>query len=144
MEVRLAETPEGMLPAERNSEYATALREEVRLAVVGHDVAQAEAMTHKLEELAATTRDQKVESIYESAHGYVMSANGDYANAADELASDLHSPLVVQQLIVTQQKLNNADGLEKAKTRLKYLRTPTAEWYLVTKAANAGTQSAAN
>jgi hypothetical protein len=101
-------------------------------------------LTHKLEELAATTRDQKVESIYESAHGYLMSANGDYANAVDELASDLHSPLVVAELIQTQQKLNNADGLEKAKTRLKYLRTPTAEWLVVTKKSIEAAQNSAN
>lgn len=144
MEARLAVVPEGMLAAERNSEYASVLREEVRLAVLGHDVAQAETLIHKLEELAATSRDQKVESIYESARGYVMCANEDYANAADELTSDLHSPLVVQQLIVTQQKLNNADGVEKAKARLKYLRTPTAEWFVVTKSASIGTQTAQN
>jgi tetratricopeptide (TPR) repeat protein len=144
MEARLQQVPEDMLPAERNSEYANVLREGVRLAMVNHNVAAAEALTHELEELAATTRDQKVESIYESAHGYVMSANEDYANAADELASDLHSPLVVQQLIATEQKLNNADGLEKAKTRLKYLRTPTAEWFVVTKAASASTHGAGN
>jgi len=33
--------------------------------------------------------------------------------------------------------------VEKAELRLKYLRTPTAEWYVVTK-KNPETQSAAN
>jgi hypothetical protein len=116
----------------------------VRLAVKEHKTREAEAMGHKLEELAASSRDQKVESIYESARGYVMHANGDYANAVDELTSDLHSPLVVAQLIATEQKLNNADGTEKARVRLKYLRTPTAEWLVVTKMNGEGSQSAAN
>ena len=72
-----------------------------------------------------------------------MGANGDYANAVDELSCDLHSPLVVEQLIAAQQKLNNARGVEKAQLRLKYLRTPTAEWYVVTR-KNPETQAAAN
>jgi len=74
----------------------------------------------------------------------MMSADGDYADAADELTSDLHSPLIVQQLIVVEQKLNNADGAEKARARLKYLRTPTAEWYVVTKKSEEASQTAAN
>jgi tetratricopeptide (TPR) repeat protein len=144
METRLATIPDGMLPAERNSEYANVLREQVRLAVKEHKTSEAEAVEQKLEALAASSRDQKVESIYESARGYVMHANGDYANAVDELTSDLHSPLVVAQLIATEQKLNNVDGTEKARVRLKYLRTPTAEWLVVTKMNGEGSQSAAN
>jgi tetratricopeptide (TPR) repeat protein/F0F1-type ATP synthase membrane subunit b/b' len=144
MEDRLAHIPKDMLTAERNQEYATVLREEVRLALANHSMTEADALIQKLDQLAATSRDQKVESIYESSRGYVMSANGDYSNAVDELTSDLHSPLVVQQLIVAQQKLNNAEGTEKAQVRLKYLRTPTAEWYLVTKKSAETSQSAAN
>ena len=132
------------LTAERNEEYATVLREEVRLALAAHKQNDADALIQKLDQLAAASRDQKVESIYESARGYVMAANGDYANAVDELTSDLHSPLVVQQLIVAQQKLNNPEATEKAQVRLKYLRTPTAEWYVVTKHTTETAQSAAN
>jgi tetratricopeptide (TPR) repeat protein len=144
LEARLAQVPEDMLAAERNQEYATILREEVRLALANHKRSDADGLVLKLDRLAATSRDQKVESIYESARGYVMSADGDYANAADELTCDLHSPLVVQQLIIVQQKLNNAEGAEKARARLKYLRTPTAEWYVVTKKSEEASQAAAN
>jgi len=144
MEDRLAHVPDNMLTAERNQEYATVLREALRLALANHKTSEADALVQKLEQLAASSRDQKVECIYESARGYVMSAKGDYANATDELTSDLHSPLVVQQLIVAQQKLNNAEGTEKAQVLLKYLRTPTAEWYLVTKKSGEASQSAAN
>jgi tetratricopeptide (TPR) repeat protein len=133
MEVRLAQVPEDKITAERNQEYATVLREEVRLALVNHKKNDADALIQKLDQLAATSRDQKVENTYESARGYSMCADGDYANAVDELTADLHSPLVVQQLIVAEQKLNSAEGAEKARARLKYLRTPTAEWYVVTK-----------
>ena len=144
MEDRLAHVPDNMLTAERNQEYATVLREALRLALANHKTSEADALVQKLDQLAASSRDQKVECIYESARGYVMSAKGDYANATDELTSDLHSPLVVQQLIVAQQKLNNAEGTEKAQVLLKYLRTPTAEWYLVTKKSGEASQSAAN
>ena len=143
MEDRLAHVPNSMLTAELNQEYATVLRERVRLAVASHNLTEADALIQKLDQLAATSRDQKVENIYESSRGYTMSATGDNANAVDELSSDLHSPLVVQQLIAAQQKLNNPEGAEKAQVRLKYLRTPTAEWYVVTKNSREGSQSAA-
>lgn len=143
MEDRLAHVPADQVTSERNQEYATVLRGEVRLALANHNVADAEALIQKLEQLAAASRDQKVENIYESSHGLVMSAEGDYANAVDELSCDLHSPLIVQQLIVAQQKLNNQQGVEKAQLRLKYLRTPTAEWYVVSR-KNPEIQAATN
>jgi tetratricopeptide (TPR) repeat protein len=143
MENHLAHVPPDQVTAERNQEYATVLREEVRLALASHKMSDADALIQKLEQLANASRDQKVDNIYESSHGLVMSANGDYANAVDELSCDLHSPLVVQQLIVAEQKLNNQQGIQKAQLRLKYLRTPTAEWYVVTK-KNPETQAAAN
>jgi len=133
MENQLVVVPQGMLPARRNTEYARVLREEVRLALVSHKVSDAEAFLQKLEQLATATRDPKMESIYESSRGYLASAKGDYAGAVDELSADLRSPLVVQQLIVAEQKRGNPGGVLKARTRLKYLRTPTAEWYSVTK-----------
>jgi len=143
MEDHLAQVPSDQMTSERNQEYATVLREEIRLALASHKTGDADGRIQKLDQLAAASRDQKVENIYESSRGLVMSANGDYANAVDELSCDLHSPLVVQQLIVVQQKLNNQQDLEKAQLRLKYLRTPTAEWYVVTK-KNPETQAAAN
>ncbi len=143
MEDRLAHVPPDQATSERNQEYATVLREEVRLVLASHNMGDADALIQKLDQLASASRDQKVENIYESSRGMVMSANGDYANAVDELSCDLHSPLVVQQLIVAQQKLNNQQGMEKARLRLKYLRTPTAEWYVVIR-KNPEIQAAAN
>jgi len=143
MEDRLAHVPAEQVTSERNQEYATVLREEVRLALASHNMEHTDALIQKLDELAAASRDQKVENIYESSRGLVMSAKGDYANAVDELSCDLHSPLVVQQLIVAQQKLNNPQGVEKAQLRLKYLRTPTAEWYVVVR-KNPEIQAAVN
>jgi hypothetical protein len=141
-EARLALVPDDRITSERNQEFAAVLREEVRLALANHQSSEADALIQKLEQLASSSRDQKVENIYESARGYRMNADGDYSNAVDELTSDLHSPLVVEQLIVVQQKLNNAEGAEKARVRLKYLRTPTAEWYVVTKKAEETAENA--
>jgi len=143
MEDRLAHVPADQVTAERNQEYATVLREEVRLALGSHNMGDADALIQKLDQLAAVSRDQKVENIYESSRGLVMSARGDYGNAVDELSCDLHSPLVVQQLIMAQQKLNNPQAVEKAQLRLKYLRTPTAEWYVIVR-KTPETQAAAN
>ncbi|HTZ46182.1 MAG TPA: hypothetical protein VMH20_01225 [Verrucomicrobiae bacterium] len=143
LEDRLSHVPAGQATAERNQEYATVLREEVRLVLASHNTDRADALIQKLDQLAADSRDQKVENIYESSRGLVMSAKGDYVNAVDELSCDLHSPLVVQQLIAAQQKLNNPGGVQKAQLRLKYLRTPTAEWYVVIR-KNPEIQAAAN
>jgi len=131
MKARLADAHD-LLPAERNQEYASVLREKVRLAVLDKNSDDADALIKEMEELATTSRDQKVESIYESSKGYVSAAKGDYTGAVDGLTSDLHSPLVVEQLLLAEQKLKDVDGKQKAEVRLKYLRTPTAEW-LVTK-----------
>ena len=144
IEDRLTHVPGEAITAERNQEYATVLREEVRLAVTDHRMSDADALILKLDQLAAGSRDQKVENIYESARGFVMAANGDYTNAVDELSADSHSPLIVRELIAVQLKLNNAEAAERSEHRLKYLRTPTAEWYVVTKASAQAAQSAAN
>ena len=129
----LTESAAGMTEAERNAALANVLREEVRLAVITHRTKDAEAVVQKLEHRAAESRDLLVESSYESSRGYLLAVNGDLASAADQLAGDLHAPLAVQQLILIQEKLGNTQAAEKAQNRLKYLRTPTAEWYLVTK-----------
>jgi hypothetical protein len=70
-----------------------------------------------------------VENVYESARGYVSFADGDFTKAAQHFSADLHCPLVVREFAAVQEKLGNAKGVEEAQTRLKYLRTPTAEWY---------------
>jgi hypothetical protein len=55
-----------------------------------------------------------------------------FANAADELAADSHSPLVLQQLAATQQKLGNAEAAEATRKALKYHRSSEPDWYLAT------------
>ena len=144
MEDRLAKVPAEALTAERNQEYATVLREEVRLALAAHQMNNADALIQKLDQLAASSRNQKVENIYESSRGLVMNATGDYANAVDELSADLHTPWVVQQLIFAEQKLNHEQAADKARIRLKYLRTPTADWYFATKKNAEPSQMAVN
>jgi hypothetical protein len=51
---------------------------------------------------------------------------------------------VVQQLIFAEQKLNNEQAADKARLRLKYLRTPTADWYFATKKNAEPSQLAVN
>jgi hypothetical protein len=59
------------------------------------------------------------------------------ASAADELATDAHNPLVLRQLILAQEKLGNLRSAEESRTRLKYLRASTVEWFLVARPASA-------
>lgn len=88
--------------------------------------------SNKLEKLAADSRDLLVEGCYESSLGYASAAKGDFAKAAEQLAADLHAPLTVRQLVLVERKLGDTQAAEKALLRLKYLRTPTAEWYVAT------------
>jgi hypothetical protein len=120
----------GMSEPDRNISLASVLREEARIASASGQTDVAQEAISKLERSAAITRDLIVENNYESARGYALFAQGDLANAADELASDPHSPLALQQLAIAQEKLGNASAAESTRTRLKYQRAPTVEWYL--------------
>jgi tetratricopeptide (TPR) repeat protein len=122
----------GMSEPDRNLSLAAVLREETRVAALaGHPEIAQDAIS-KLERYAAITRDLIVENNYESARGYALFAQGDYSNAADELASDPHSPLALQQLALAQDKLGTAEAANSTRNRLKYQRAPTVEWYLIT------------
>ncbi|HWX38104.1 MAG TPA: tetratricopeptide repeat protein [Candidatus Sulfotelmatobacter sp.] len=125
----------GMSESDRNISLAAIWREQARVhALLGQAKPAADAV-RAIGDLATKTRDPIVENIYESGHGYELIAEGDLANAADELAADPQNPLVVRQLILTQEKLGNSGAADAIRARLKYLRTPTAEWYLVSHAA---------
>ena len=91
----------------------------------------------ELEQFAITSRDQIVESAYESARGYLLVSRGDFENAADELATDPRSPLALQLLAATQEKLGKADAAGTTRKRLKYQRRANVEWYLVTRGEGA-------
>jgi tetratricopeptide (TPR) repeat protein len=122
----------GMTEADRNTSLGAVWRERARAYTSSGEPDAADPAVHQLEELAAHTRDLVIENIYESAHGYALFAQGDVSNAADELATDLHNPLVLRQFILAQEKLGNSGAAEASRTRLKYLRASTVEWFLVT------------
>lgn len=127
---------QGITEADRNALLSLVWRERARVYASSGQAEAANKAVHELEELAAQTRDQIIENVYESAHGYALFAQGDLANAADELASDVHNPLVLRQLILAQEKLGNSRGAEASRARLKYLRASSVEWYLVSKPAS--------
>ena len=122
----------GMGEPDRNLSMGQVLREEARYASASGQPEVAQDAISKLERYAAITRDLIVENNYESAHGFALFAQGDYANAVDELTADPHSPVALQQLALGYDKLNAAAEAQTIRTRLKYQRSPTVEWYLVT------------
>jgi tetratricopeptide (TPR) repeat protein len=128
----------GMLESDRNVDGAAVLRERVRIAASNGLAENAAEAISKLKELATTSRDPLVQDAYESARGYLLFAQGDLAGAAEGLAADSHSPLVLQQSIATQVKLGNTPAAQSARTHLKYHRGPVTEWYLVTRSSAAG------
>ena len=131
----------GMSESDRSMNRAYALRERVRISALNGLLDDAQKAISELEGLANSSRDLVVEDCYESARGYLHYAQGDFANAANELSADPRSPLAVQLLSVTQEKLGNTGAVEATRNRLKYLRGPYVEWYLVSR--NAGTTTAA-
>jgi tetratricopeptide (TPR) repeat protein len=135
LEVSVQKPVQGMSEPDRNTFLAAVLREEARIAAATGQAEVAQEAISKLERSAAITRDLIVENNYESSRGYALFAQGDFANAADELATDPHSPLTLQQLALAQEKLGNNAAAESTRNRLKYLRAPTVEWYLTTHAA---------
>ena len=135
VEVSLLKPMRGMSESDLNISLAAVLCEEARVgALHGHgDIAQ-EAVV-KLERAAKQSRDLVVQDYYEAARGYMLFAKGDFANAAEQLAGNRRSPLALQQLVMAHEKLGDAAAAAAVRTRLKYLRAPTVEWYLVTHAA---------
>jgi predicted Zn-dependent protease len=129
----------GMAEPDRHLSWASVVREEARVAALSGRTDIAHQAIAKLESSAMLTRDLIVENNYEAARGFLLFSQGDFANAADALASDPHSPLALQELANAQDKLANAAAAENARTRLKYQRAPTVEWYQVTHPLASGT-----
>jgi predicted Zn-dependent protease len=127
----------GMSEPDRHLSWSSVLREEARVAAGNGQTAVAQEAISKLERFASESRDLVVSNSYEIARGYLLLAQGDFASAADELASDPRSPLALQYLAQAQEKLGNAAAAQAARTRLKYQRAPTTEWYLVAHSASA-------
>lgn len=130
LEASLGEPLSDMPDSDRNAGLATVFREQTRIAVASHQEQKATIALGKLQQLADGSSDQLIQSVCESAKGYVSLGAGEYAKAAEQLAADLHSPLVVREYIAAVQKLGDAKRLESGENSLKYRRTPTAEWYL--------------
>jgi tetratricopeptide (TPR) repeat protein len=132
LEVSLERTVNGMTESDRNAALASILCAHARVAAFSDHPQSAQEPVAMLERLAKQSRDLIVEDNYEAAHGYQLFAKGDFANASEGLAGDPHSPLAVRQLALAQERVGNNAGAEAALRRLKYLRTATVEWYLVT------------
>src|SRR5438874_10401517 len=134
MERNYGKYVDGMIEYDHNALLAAIWRDEVCIRVEQNQVETTENIVQKLERLAAQSRDLIVENCYESARGYVFFAQKDYASAQDELSADPHSPIAMNWLVAAREKLGDQKGAESARLRLKYLRAPTAEWYLATQA----------
>jgi tetratricopeptide (TPR) repeat protein len=130
MEQWLQNHVEGMSGADRGASLANVLCEEARIASRNglHDVAQ-QAIS-KLAQFAAQSGDLLVGTSYETARGYLLQSQGDLSTAADELSSNRHSPLAVQQLALIQKKAGDNAAAAETLTQLRYQRAPTVEWYV--------------
>jgi tetratricopeptide (TPR) repeat protein len=135
LETSVEKPVSGMSEPDRHISWASVVREEARVAALGGRRAAAQEAIFKLESSAALTRDLIVENSYESAKGYQSFVQGDFTSAVDELAADPHSQLALQQLALAQEKLGNTAAAENARTRLKYQRAATVEWYQATHSA---------
>jgi tetratricopeptide (TPR) repeat protein len=121
----------GMNESDRGIDRAIVLRERARIASLSGLLDSASEAVSQLEDLATSSRDSVVMNAYESARGYLLFRKGDLSTAADELAAAPHSPLALQQLAFIQEKLGNTAVAQATRTRLKFQRAPTVEWFLV-------------
>src|SRR5256884_1234874 len=122
----------GMSEADRDINRATVLRERARIASANGRVDNASEAVSQLKDLATVSRDQVVVNAYESARGFLLFQQRDLSGATDALAADPHSPLVVLQLALAQEKAGNYVIAKETRNRLKYQRAPTVEWFLAT------------
>jgi tetratricopeptide (TPR) repeat protein len=132
LEQILSEHVEGMSGADRGTALAKVLCEEARVASQHAIRETAEQAIASLEKLASQSGDSVVANQYDTARGYLFQSQGDLANAGNELSSNRHSPLAVQQLARVQQKSGDQSAANESLLQLKYQRAPTAEWYLAT------------
>src|SRR5689334_7749416 len=94
----------GMNESDRGLNRAAVLRERARVEALAGTSQEADRTIAELRDLATASRDQLVRSYFESACGHVLFSRGDFANAADELAADSHSPLALQKLAQVEEK----------------------------------------
>lgn len=130
LEAWLQNPIEGFSDADRVSSLAQSLREHARVAIAADAQPEASEAVHRLEQLASQSSDPLIENCFETAKGYLLIAQGDYFKASEELAADPRSILAVAQLIAVEQKLGELSTVETLRAGIKYLRTPTVEWYL--------------
>lgn len=122
----------GMLDSDRNLNITLVLREQARIAAF-HDLPKdAQQAIDKLEQFSTKSRDLSIGNSFESARGFLLLSQGDFTSAATSLAADPHSPVVLQLLASTQDKLGDARAAESTRRRIKYQRAPTLEWFLIT------------
>jgi tetratricopeptide (TPR) repeat protein len=124
----------GMSEADRDVARASVLRERVRIASLSGLLDNAVEALSKLETLASSSGDILVQTVYESARGYLSSGKGDFAKATGQLAADSHSALALRQLAIVQEKLGDTSAAQLTRARLNFKRSPTVEWYLVERA----------
>jgi len=132
METMFSATVSGMSEGDRNPALSEILRDEVRAHLALGHIAAAQTVVAKLEALATSTGDQIADDNFDSTRGFLALQKGEYAAAIDGLSSDSHSPLLVQQLSLALEKSGDVSGAQKCRARLKFLRSPTVEWFLVT------------
>lgn len=132
METFFSAPTENMGDADRNPSLAAIWRDQARENAQQNKLDAAEAAVLKLEQLAGKSRDLIVQDCYESARGYVFFAQKRFQEAAEQFAADPRSPVTVKWLSVAREKAGNLSGADSAKLHFKYLRAPTAEWYLAT------------
>jgi hypothetical protein len=137
VETWLQDPIDGLSESDRGSFLAQVLRERARISAGRGESALAEASIRKLERLADQSRDPLVDNSLESARGYLLAAKGDLAAAVGELAADPRSLFALDQLAAAQQNLGNTDAAQATRTRIKYLRAPTVDWYLLKTAQSA-------
>jgi tetratricopeptide (TPR) repeat protein len=122
-------------PSDRNEEMSRILRDRVvRASHVGNEPLRDQSLK-QLENMAASSRNQVIQSSYHGAAGSVLMDQKKYEGAIAHLEEDQDNPFTMELLARAYYQTNQPDKLHEVEAKLRDTNVPTMEQALVVPAA---------
>ncbi len=122
-------------PSDRNEEMSRILRNRVVLAShAGNELLRDQSLK-QLETMAASSRNQVIQSSYHGAAGSVLMDQKKYEDAIAHLEEDQDNPFTMELLARAYYQTNQPDKLHEIEAKLRGTNVPTMEQAMVVPAA---------
>jgi len=122
-------------PSDRNEEMSRILRNRVVLAShAGNELLRDQSLK-QLETMAASSRNQVIQSSYHGAAGSVLMDQKKYEDAIAHLEEDQDNPFTMELLARAYYQTNQHDKLHEIEAKLRGTNVPTMEQAMVVPAA---------